>query len=249
VRTIAAYGADPVLIENPDEHGKYQVPRIQAAEAVGRIVKGAYVPNQWNNPDNPAAHSATAAEILDDLDGDVDAIVCTTSSCGQITGIGRRVKQTRPDCRMVAVDGRGSAAIGGPMGQHLLVGLGSAFTPGNFDPATVDEAYWCGDTEAFSTCRLLARNEGLLLGGSSGAAVFIALAVAQGLDPHCNVVAVAPDGGDRYLDTIYDDTWIRHHNLTLAATTAQLRDRLTDYTPFPGNQLKPWRHYPASPDP
>lgn len=247
VRTIAAYGAEPVLVDNSDEHGKYQIPRIQAAEAVGRTVEGAYVPNQWDNPANPAAHSATASEIVDDLDGDVDTIVCTTSSCGQITGIGRWIKQTHPDCRMVAVDGRGSTAIGGPMDHHLLVGLGSAFTPGNFDPATVDEAYWCGDTEAFSTCRLLASNEGLLLGGSSGAAVFIALAVAQRLGPHHNVVAVAPDGGDRYLDTIYNDTWIRDHDLTLASTTAQLRDRLTGYAPFPGDQLKPWRHYPAGP--
>jgi len=249
VRTIAAYGAEPTLVEKSDEHGKYQIPRIQAAEAVARTVEGAYVPNQWDNPDNPATHSATASEIVDDLDGHVDAIVCTTSSCGQIAGIGRRIKQTHRDCRMVAVDGRGSTAIGGPMGHHLLVGLGSAFTPGNFDPATVDEAYWCGDTEAFSTCRLLASSEGLLLGGSSGAAVFIALALAQRLGPHHNVVAVAPDGGDRYLDTIYDDTWIRDHGIALASTRAQLRERLTDYTPFPGDQLKPWRHYPAGPVP
>jgi cystathionine beta-synthase/cysteine synthase A len=248
VRTIAAYAAEPTLIEKPDEHGKYQIPRIQAAEAIANTVEGAYMPNQWNNPDNPAAHSATTAmEILDDLDGDVDAIVCTTSSCGQITGIGRRIKQTQRDCRMVAVDGQGSTAIGGPMGQHLLIGLGSGFTPGNFDPATIDEAYWCGDTEAFSTCRLLASNEGLLLGGSSGAAVFIALAVAQRLGPHHHVVAIAPDGGDRYLDTIYNDTWIRDHNLTLAPTIAQLRNRLTNYAPFPGDQLTPWRHYLTDP--
>ncbi|MFC0437001.1 PLP-dependent cysteine synthase family protein [Kutzneria buriramensis] len=248
-RTIAAYGATPILVEESDEHGKYQIPRIQAAEAVGRTVAGAYVPNQWDNPDNPAAHREAASEIVDDLDGDVDAIVCATSSCGQLTGIGRWIRRVRPDCLMVAVDGRGSAAIGGPLGQHLLVGLGSAFTPGNFDPATVDEAYWCGDAEAFGTCRLLASNEGMLLGGSSGAAVFVALAVARRLGRHHNVVAVAPDGGDRYLDTIYDDTWIRDHDLTLASTVAQLRERLADYSPFPGDQLKPWRHYPASPEP
>ncbi|MCE7004035.1 PLP-dependent cysteine synthase family protein [Kibdelosporangium philippinense] len=248
VRTIAAYAAEATLVEKPDEHGKYQIPRIQAAEAVAHTVEGAYMPNQWDNPDNPAAHSATtASEILGDLDGDVAAIVCTTSSCGQITGIGRRIKQTRPDCRMVAVDGRGSTAIGGPLGQHLLVGLGSGFTPGNFDPAVIDEAYWCGDTEAFSACRMLASKEGLLLGGSSGAAVFIALAVAQRLGPHHNVVAVAPDGGDRYLDTIYDDTWIRDHGLTLIPTVAELRDRLTDYTPVCGHQLEPWRRYPTGP--
>ncbi|MCE7004584.1 pyridoxal-phosphate dependent enzyme [Kibdelosporangium philippinense] len=120
---------------------------------------------RWVRPGQ--ARATTASEILGDLDGDVAAIVCTTSSCGQITGIGRRIKQTRPDCRMVAVDGRGSTAIGGPLGQHLLVGLGSGFTPGNFDPAVIDEAYWCGDTEAFSACRMLASNEGLLLGANS----------------------------------------------------------------------------------
>jgi cystathionine beta-synthase/cysteine synthase A len=244
VRAIAAFAAEPSLVEKPDEHGKYQIPRIQAAEAIVRTIKGAYMPNQWANPENPAAHSATTAmEILDDLDGDVDAVVCTTSSCGQITGIGRRIKQARPECRMVAVDGRGSAAIGGPMGHHLLVGLGSGFTPGNFDRATIDEAYWCGDTEAFSTCRLLASTEGLLLGGSSGAAVFVALAVARRLGPQHNIVAVAPDGGERYLDTIYDDTWVREHGLTLAPTVARLRNRLADCSPFPGSQLTPWRHY------
>ncbi|ATL68320.1 PLP-dependent cysteine synthase family protein [Nocardia terpenica] len=250
VGAIAAYGAHPTLVENGDEHGKYQIPRIRAARAVVRDTPGAYMPDQWNNPNNPAAHGATTAqEILADLDGDVHAVVCTTSSCGQITGIGRALRRAGIGCLTVAVDGRGSTAIGGPMGQHLLIGLGSGFTPGNFDRSVIDHAYWCGDADAFSTCRLLAAREGLLLGGSSGAAVFIALRVAQLLGPGHNVVAVAPDGGDRYLDTIYDDTWIRDHDVDLATSVEQLRARLTDYTPFPGDRLEPWRHYPAATEP
>ncbi|MCM6777986.1 cysteine synthase family protein [Nocardia sp. CDC159] len=246
VRSIAAYGARPTLVEASDEHGKYQIPRIRAAEAIVRETPGAYMPNQWNNPDNPAAHSVTTAqEILTDLDGEVHAVVCTTSSCGQITGIGRALRQTGSRCLTVAVDGRGSTAIGGPMGQHLLIGLGSGFTPGNFDRDVIDHAYWCGDAEAFSTCRLLAAAEGLLLGGSSGAAVFIALRVAQLLGPGHNVVAVAPDGGDRYLETIYDDGWISAHEVALATTIDELRSRLADYEPYPGDRLEPWRHYPV----
>jgi 2,3-diaminopropionate biosynthesis protein SbnA len=246
VRSIAAYGAEATLVETPDEHGKYQIPRIRAAEAVVRDHEGAYMPNQWANPDNPAAHAATtAAELLEDLDGQVDAVVCTTSSCGQVSGIGRALKQANPDCLVVAVDGQGSTAIGGPMGNHLLVGLGSGFTPDNFDPTVIDHAYWCADTDAFNTCHMLARREGMLLGGSSGAAVFIALRVAQLLGEGHNVVAVAPDGGDRYLDTIYDDAWWDAKQLTRYASVEELRGRLAGYQPVPGSELKPWRRYPS----
>jgi 2,3-diaminopropionate biosynthesis protein SbnA len=246
VRSIAAYGAEATLVQTPDEHGKYQIPRIRAAEAVVREHESAFMPNQWANPDNPAAHAATtAAELLEDLDGQVDAVVCTTSSCGQVSGIGRALKQANPDCLVVAVDGQGSTAIGGPMGNHLLVGLGSGFTPDNFDPTVIDQAYWCADADAFNTCHLLARREGMLLGGSSGAAVFIALRVAQQLGVGANVVAVAPDGGDRYLDTIYDDAWWDAKQLPRYASVEELRGRLTGYQPVPGSELKPWRRYPS----
>lgn len=248
VRSISAYGAEPTLVTEPDEHGKYQIPRIRAAEQVVADIDGAFMPNQWDNPDNPAAHGmSTAAELLADLDGELDAVVCTTSSCGQITGIGRALKRDRPQCRTVAVDGRGSTAIGGPMGKHLLIGLGSGFTPGNFDASVIDDAYWCADEDAFSTCRLLAAREGLLLGGSSGAAVFIALAVAKQLGGGHNVVAIAPDGGDRYLETIYDDQWMADRQVRLSTTIDALRDRLSCYEPFPGDQLRPWRRYPEAP--
>jgi 2,3-diaminopropionate biosynthesis protein SbnA len=246
VRSIEAYGARARLVSEPDEHGKYQIPRIEAAQQVQRTVPGAFMPNQWDNEDNPAAHERTTGrEILSDLDGQVHAVVCTTSSCGQITGIGRAIKQANPDCRMVAVDGRGSTAIGGPMGKHLLIGLGSGFTPGNFDQSVIDDAYWCADEDAFSACRLLAREEGILVGGSSGAAVFVALRVAAQLGRGHNVVAVAPDNGDRYLDTIYNDAWLAANGVRLAANRTRLRERLAGYQPCPGHQLRPWRRFSA----
>lgn len=246
VRSITAYGAEATLVEQPDEHGKYQIPRIRAAEAEVARTPGAFMPDQWANPANPAAHGdSTAAEIVADLDGRVDAVVCTTSSCGHLTGIGRALRETHPDCLMVAVDGQGSTAIGGPMGNHLLIGLGSGFTPDNFDSAVIDQAYWCADADALSTCRLLATEEGMLLGGSSGAAVFVAMRVAQLLGPDSNVVAVAPDGGDRYLDTIYDDAWWEAKGITRSRTRDRLRERLGDYHPVPGRQLCPWRRYPG----
>lgn len=249
VRSIAAYGADTVLVDEPDDHGKYQVPRIRAAEDAVARTPGAFMPDQWANPANPAAHhDGTAAEIVADLDGRVDAVVCTTSSCGQITGIASALRATHPDCLLVAVDGQGSTAIGGPMGSHLLVGLGSGFTPANFDADAIDHAYWCGDAEAFSTCRLLATEEGMLLGGSSGAAVFVALRVAQALGPDANVVAIAPDGGDRYLDTIYDDAWWEEKGVHRYATRDELRARLDAYEPTSGADLAPWRHYPGGLD-
>lgn len=245
VRCITAYGADATLVDQPDEHGKFQIPRIRAAEAEVARHPAAFMPDQWSNPANPAAHAdGTAAEIVADLDGRIDAVVCTTSSCGQVTGIGRALRESNPDCLIVAVDGQGSTAIGGPMGKHLLVGLGSGFTPENFDATLIDQAYWCGDAEAFSTCRLLATEEGMLLGGSSGAAVFVAMRVAQLLGPDANVVAIAPDGGDRYLDTIYDDGWWEQHRLTRYATREQLRERLAHYDPVPGTELAPWRRLP-----
>lgn len=244
VKSITAYGAEPTLVKEPDEIGWYQVARIRAAESTHAETENSYMPNQWANPANPAAHaSGTGAEILADLEGKVDAVVCTTSSCGQVSGIGRAIGRAHPHCLIVAVDGQGSAAIGGPPGMHLLIGIGSGFTPDNFDQSVIDHAYWCSDADAFSTCRLLASEEGMLLGSSSGAAVFIAMRVAQQLGAGANVVAVAPDSGDRYMDTVYDDSWWEANNLQRYHTVAQLRDRLANYQPVVGSELSPWRYY------
>ncbi|HSV68039.1 MAG TPA: cysteine synthase family protein [Mycobacteriales bacterium] len=241
---IAVFGAGCETVTEPDENGKYQLPRIRRARAVAAGIPGAFVPDQWGNPDNPAAHElATGPEIVRELAGAVAAVVCTTSSCGQVTGVGRAVKRAVPGVRVVAVDGVGSMALGGPRGHHKLTGIGSGFTPDNLDPSVIDEVYWCADGDAFATCRVLAREEGVLVGGSSGAATFLALKLAVELGAGQNVVAVCPDGGERYLDTVYDDGWLAANGCAgaLSAGPADLVRRTGRYQPVPGARITPYR--------
>jgi 2,3-diaminopropionate biosynthesis protein SbnA len=241
---IGVFGAELETVTEPDENGKFQVPRIRRARAVAEQTPGAFVPNQWANPGNPQAHEQTTApEILRDLAGEVSAVVCATSSCGQISGIGRALRRAVPAVRVIAVDGVGSMALGGPRGHHKLTGIGSGFTPANLDPSVIDEVYWCADEDAFATCRLLAREEGLLVGGSSGAAVFCALKAALEFGAGHNVVAVCPDGGEKYLDTVFDDEWLAGNGFAAAstATAAEVIRRTAGYRSSPGSQIRPYR--------
>lgn len=194
---LEAFGAEVVLTE-PE---RQMEGAIAKAEELARSIEGAFVPHQFDNPANPAAHQQTAREIEKALDSigvqKLDAFVGTVGTGGTVTGVAHTMR-SRVD-RIVAVEPARCATISrGERGPTKIQGLAAGFVPSIFDRSAVDEVMTVDDDDAWRTMRLLARKEGLLVGISSGAAVFAALRVARELGPGKNVVVVLCDTGERY---------------------------------------------------
>ena len=174
----------------------------EAAKIAGEL--GAFVPQQFENPANPEAHRRTTAEeIWADTDGEVDAFVAGVGTGGTITGVGSVLKERNPDVRIVAVEPAGSPVLsGGEPGKHRIQGVGAGFIPKVLDTSVIDEIIQVTSEDAGATARRLAREEGLLVGISSGANVWAALEVAgrDGMEGR-RVVAIVCDTGERYLST------------------------------------------------
>lgn len=228
---ILAFGAETVLVTETDERGRYQKTRSAMARKLSGETPNSYMPYQWGNPCNPEAHYLTTGpEILADLDNEIDALVVTVSSGGQVMGTGRAIKEKVPGCKVIAIDGVGSAALpGAPPGSSRIAGVGSGWPPENIVEGIIDEKYWVKDEDAFLTCRKLARLEGLLVGGSSGASVLIAMQAAERLGGGRTVVAVCPDGGEKYLDTIFNDDWLSESGYALDVPLKELHRRARSY--------------------
>jgi cysteine synthase len=205
-RTLEAYGAELVLTD-PERR---MLAAIEAAEQI-RDETGAWLPNQFSNPANPKIHyETTTPELWSQLDGRIDAFVYGSGTGGTITGVGRFLKERRPDTLVVAVEpARSPVLSGGERGQHQFQGMGPGFVPANFDRSVVDQVIAVWEEDAFPVARRLAREEGLFVGMSSGAIAFAALQVATTLGPGKRVAMIAPDTGARYLTTVLfsnDDT-------------------------------------------
>ena len=171
---------------------------IRRAEEIARET-GAYLPNQFANPVNPRTHyETTAPEIWAELGDSIDAFVVGVGTTGTLTGAGRFLKERIPRLLRVAAEPQGSILGGGKQGPHAVEGIGLSFYPPIFDRSVIDEVIRIDDDEAFATCRTLAREEGLLVGGSSGVAAAAALQVARRLGPEKTVVTLFPDGAERY---------------------------------------------------
>src|ERR671937_2065794 len=176
----------------------------EAVELAERIVRerGAFMPQQFKNPANPEIHRrATAEEIWRDLDGEVDALVCGVGTGGTITGVGQVLKERRPSVLVVAVEPANSPVLsGGPPGAHKIQGIGAGFVPEVLDRSVIDEVIPVDDESALARAREMARREGLLVGISAGAAIEAALEVAaRPAMAGKRVVALVPDGGERYM--------------------------------------------------
>lgn len=195
---LAAYGARLVL--TPAEKGMQG-----AVDEANRLVKqrNGFCPSQFDNPANPAAHRATAEEIFEDLQGEVAALVACVGTGGTLCGSARALKARIPDLWAAAVEPAESPLLsGGQAGSHGIQGIGANFIPGNYDASVVDEVLCVSTEEAGVFCRRLAREEGLLCGISSGAAVCAALGLAgQERFVGKNIVCVLPDTGERYLSS------------------------------------------------
>lgn len=198
---ITALGAELVL--TPASGGMKVA--IAEAEAILSRTEGAVILGQFDNPANPRKHElTTGAEILADTDGDVDYFVSGVGTGGTVTGVGRALKASKPATRIVAVQPELSQVLtGGSHSPHMLQGIGAGFVPQNYDASVVDEVLNVSNDEAIEAARLLAANEGLLGGFSSGAALSAAIAVARRPEAKGKtIVVLLPDTGERYLSTV-----------------------------------------------
>lgn len=197
---LAALGAELVLTEG----AKGMTGAIEKAAELAAQFPSAFIPQQFENPANPAIHEATTAkEILRDTDGRVDVLVATFGTGGTVTGVGRALKRHNPDIRVVGVEPAESPLVSeGRAGSHGIQGIGANLIPANLDRSVLDEVATVTTGEAFETCRAVARQDGLLVGISSGAAIAAAAKIAAREENAGRlIVAVCPDTGERYLSS------------------------------------------------
>ena len=197
---MKAYGAEVVLTDG----SKGMKGAIAKAQELAGEISNSFIPSQFTNPANPAIHeSTTGPEILRDTEGKVDILVAGVGTGGTVTGTGRYLKSQNPDVKVVAVEPAGSPVLSeGHAGAHKIQGIGAGFIPDTLDTSVYDEVISVADEDAFETGRELAAKEGLLVGISSGAAVWAAGQLAQRPENKGKtIVAILPDTGERYLST------------------------------------------------
>ena len=212
VALLRAYGARLEMVDRPDlATGDFLAARLNRVTELVKALPDAYWPNQYANLDNAKAHHATMAEIVSRLGGHVDYILCPTSSCGTIRGCAEYVKTNGLPTRVWAVDAVGSVIFGLPAGKRLLPGHGSARRPELLKADLIDRYLHVTDLDCVKGCRRLLREEALLVGGSSGGVLVAVHAAADAIPRDATCVLIFPDRGERYLDTIFSDQWIREH--------------------------------------
>ena len=197
---MKAYGAEVVLTDG----SKGMKGAIAKAQELAGEISNSFIPSQFTNPANPAIHEATTGpEIWRDTEGKVDILVAGVGTGGTVTGTGRYLKSQNPDVKVVAVEPAGSPVLSeGHAGAHKIQGIGAGFIPDTLDTSVYDEVIAVADEDAFETGRELAGKEGLLVGISSGAAVWAAGQLAQRPENKGKtIVAILPDTGERYLST------------------------------------------------
>ena len=197
---MKAYGAELVLTEG----AKGMKGAIAKAEELAKEIPNSFIPSQFTNPANPAIHEkTTGVEIYNDTDGNVDIFVAGVGTGGTVSGVGKYLKGKNPNVKVVAVEPAGSPVLSkGVAGSHKIQGIGAGFVPETLDTKIYDEIITVENEDAFETGRLIARTEGVLVGISSGAALWAAIQLAKRPENKGKtIVALLPDTGERYLST------------------------------------------------
>lgn len=197
---LKAYGAELVLTDGK----KGMKGAIEKAEELSKSIENSFIPGQFTNPDNPSAHfKTTGPEIWEDTEGKVDIFVSAVGTGGTITGAGKYLKSKNPNIKVVAVEPASSPVLSkGTSGAHKIQGIGAGFVPDTLDTKIYDEIIAVSNEDAFETGRMIAQKEGILVGISSGAALYAAMVLSKRAENKGKmIVALLPDTGERYLTT------------------------------------------------
>ena len=217
LRRLRDLGAETVMVEEPDAAGGYLLTRLARIREMLAEDPGLLWTNQYGSAANPGAHySGTGPELYQQMGHRVDVVFVAVSTGGTLAGIGRFFRETSPKTRVIAVDARGSAALGGAPGKRRLVGIGSSRLSEFLDARLYDEHIYVEDCEAFAFCRALEASTGIAVGGSSGACL---AACARYLQAHRGIeraVCLCADRGEHYASSIFSDSWLAQHGLEIA---------------------------------
>ncbi|HET9253698.1 MAG TPA: cysteine synthase family protein [Pseudonocardiaceae bacterium] len=215
LRAMAAMGAELIYVGGDGTHGPQTVQRRRVATELA-AEKGACRLDQHNNPGNPEGYREVAHELLADIFGDVDYLISPIGTGGFLCGTARELRRLGSGVITVGVEPAGSTIFGGPGGKYWQTGSGSpeGFPIGsNVDYSLIDEAVQVSDVDAFSAARVVSRRTGLLVGGSTGGAVYVALRRLDALPADSTVITLVADAGEKYLDTVFNDGWLRKRDL------------------------------------
>ncbi|HEY0606218.1 MAG TPA: 2,3-diaminopropionate biosynthesis protein SbnA [Herpetosiphonaceae bacterium] len=212
IAILKAYGAEVDLVANADPvTGEFLQARLDRVRSLQQMIPNSWWANQYANLDNAIAHHQTMHEIATALDNQVDYLFCATSTCGTLRGCADYVQQHNLKTKIYGVDAIGSVIFGTPASHRLIPGHGASRRPELYQPDLADAAVHISDLEAVVGCYLLLRREAILAGGSSGAAIAAVGKVQHEIPDGANCVVILCDRGERYLDTIYSQSWLMEH--------------------------------------
>ena len=212
IRLLETFGAEVEVILEPDpvSHEFLQA-RIDRVRHLLSTIENSVSPNQYANEENSGAHHQTMYEIISALDAGVDYLFCATSTCGTLRGCAEYIRRRNLPTCVYAVDAVGSVIFGSRKARRLIPGHGAAIRPKLFQDGLADRCIHVSDLDCIVNCRQLVRTEGILAGGSSGAVLSAIDQVKESIPVGATCVAIFPDRGERYLDTIYSDEWVVEH--------------------------------------
>ena len=229
---MATMGAELVYVGAPGAGGPQTMERRKRAAELAAAEEGSFQPDQHNNPGNPEGYRALARELLSDLFSGVDYLISAIGTGGTLCGTARELRGLGCKVSTIGVEPVGSIIFDGPGGKYWQTGSGSpqGFPVGcNVDYSAIDEGVQVSDVDAFATARVLARRTGLLVGGSSGGAIHVALRRLAALPAGSTVVTLVCDAGEKYLDTIFNDDWMRERQLLDPAVHLEIERMLEGF--------------------